>query len=115
MQSNLDREVRQRLADCLSDEMDIETFEEWLVPAAWDLTEQGGTPIISSLLLLLAERSEGHWTPEQLRRELLAVLNLYPHEGALPIVTASTSPVILDRVAFRQIAVVGTAPEEVSA
>jgi hypothetical protein len=70
MPSTLDQEIRAQLARLLHGEIDLETFEEWLTPATWDVgrsSNAAAQALASELLLKLAEFTNGDWTEEELR------------------------------------------------
>lgn len=57
--------------------MSLSAFEEWLIPATWNL-EKSEHPslvdLVSQIKLLLAESSSGHWSEAELRERLLELL-----------------------------------------
>lgn len=73
MSSLLEIEIRLHLARYLSGTDPLETFEEWLMPAVWDVTPENDpclSPFVSEIQLAFAEHSNGHLSEDELRREL---------------------------------------------
>jgi hypothetical protein len=88
----MEREIRERLADYLAGEVSLAAFEDWFVPAAWGLeeAEPWAATLASSILLALAERSQGHLDDSGLRRRLFQLLYT-SHVGTPQAITASAA------------------------
>lgn len=76
----LDIEIREQLARYLANEISLEEFQGWFVPATWNV-EQTNNPIAAELAheieLRLAEFSNGHWTEDDLRSLLGPLVENY--------------------------------------
>jgi len=71
-------EVRQQLAALLSGELDLETFEDWLVQRSWNMhldSSSGAQDLVSAVELALAEHSSDHLSEEGLHDKLLSLLD----------------------------------------
>ena len=80
MNTPLELAVRERLVDYLTDETTLDEFKDWLVGATWDvddLGDPGMMDLVYSIKLLLAEHSSGHRSDEDLRAELLPLVDRY--------------------------------------
>lgn len=86
MPASLDSQIRPRLAHSLMGDATLRQFDEWFVPATWDVDKAGDQPTIDltyEIILPLAEFSNGDCTDPQLkglRRPLVAV----PVPAAVP-------------------------------
>ncbi|MBX3278529.1 MAG: hypothetical protein KF868_11060 [Acidobacteria bacterium] len=70
----LDLEIRQHLIDYLTEKVTIQEFQEWFVPATWDIDQtdnQSAKDLANDIELALAEFTSGHLDEEELHRELL--------------------------------------------
>jgi hypothetical protein len=76
MRASLEHAIRERLAEYLEGERQLDEFKDWLVGATWDV-EQSKEPAAIDLTyeikLLLAEHSGGYLTEDELRAELAPV------------------------------------------
>jgi site-specific recombinase XerC len=80
-------EMRTRLARYLSGEASLREFDEWFVPATWDVEktrDQAAIDLAYEIILRLAEYSDGDCTEVQLK-DLLRPL------AAAPTVSAATA------------------------
>jgi len=67
----LAQDIRSRLSRYVSGESSLEQFEDWFLPAAWNLTpdpDGEAYDLASELWLRLAEYDNGDWSEEELRR-----------------------------------------------
>ena len=74
MPKYLRQEIRNKLARYLADEISLRTFQEWLVPATWDIATPGDTiaqDLVYEIELRLAEYTNRHRTKKELRKVLL--------------------------------------------
>lgn len=70
MPSSLDLEIRKWVARYLAGEISLSVFEEWFIPATWNVEQSGNIEAVDlahEIDLLLAEHSNGHWTESELR------------------------------------------------
>jgi hypothetical protein len=71
-------EIRQRLAELLSGELELEAFEDWLVQRSWNMhldSSSGAQNLVSAIELALAEHSSDHLSREGLHDKLLSLLD----------------------------------------
>ena len=80
MQVRFDLEIRGKLADYLSNQIPLDEFKEWFIPATWHIEESGNgfaCDLANEIHLRLAEFSNGHWTENELRRVLSPLIESY--------------------------------------
>lgn len=66
-------EIRQHLADWLEGRISLEEFEDWFVPATWDIhrsKDAEAEELTDEIELNLSEYTSGHLSPCQLRESL---------------------------------------------
>ena len=71
MEKRLDLEIREKLAEYLVNQISLDQFQQWIVPATWDIEESNNSlasDLAHEIQLRLAEFSENHWTEGELRR-----------------------------------------------
>jgi hypothetical protein len=76
----LDTEIREHLAKFLSSQLTLHEFEEWFVPATWDVYHSGNLDTIrlaSEIELNLAEFASGHLSEDELRDALRPLVISY--------------------------------------
>jgi len=85
-------EIRQKLAGFLAGEIDLDTFEDWIVRNTWDVHQWGDEDarnLSYAIELRLSEHSSGHLPESELKRELRPfVTNYVAHVSlgnALPV------------------------------
>ena len=81
MPEHLDGLLLTNLARYIRGSMSLDAFEQWLIPATWDVEKVGNTALIdlvSQIKLRLAEFSNGHWTEKELREQLLKLVGESP-------------------------------------
>lgn len=95
----LDIQIRERLLGYLNGGTDLHAFEDWFVPAAWDIEKSGACQALDltyEVELLLAEYTNGHRSESDLREELCRLIPVY--RGAFgtrsTIVASGTSQII---------------------
>lgn len=87
------REILARLANYLVGESSREQFEDWFIPATWDIkgTQDAGTvKLANRIKLRLAEFSNGDWPEEELKEELAGLLR-----PDLQVYRFTTDPLIM--------------------
>lgn len=65
--------IRDWLARYLAGQISLGEFHDWFIPATWDLGATGDASartLAHQVQLRLAEFSSGHWTEEELQRQL---------------------------------------------
>jgi hypothetical protein len=70
--------VKEKLSALLRNEISLEDFENWLLPAAWNMfndSSQAAVSLVSSIHLLLDERDDRVLSEADLRRSFLGLLN----------------------------------------
>jgi len=80
MENRLDLEIREKLAEHLANQISLDQFVQWFVPATWEIEESGNilaSELAHEIQLRLAEFSENHWTEEELRRLLSPLIESY--------------------------------------
>lgn len=97
---SLDMEIRKQLGLYLNGSLSLQDFENWFLPAAWDIApgeNHGLDDLIRELQLRLAEASSGHWTENELKdllRPLAAFFAMNPADGPRTIIPSSGSRII---------------------
>ena len=69
----MDFKIREYLACYLAGQLSLEQFDEWFVPATWDVDKTGDQATIDltyEIILRLAEYSNGDCTEAELKRLL---------------------------------------------
>jgi hypothetical protein len=84
MHSLPDTEIRERIAQYLAGEMDIDGLREWFYPVLWEANpwEPAVFTLASQVAVLLAEYEKGHRTIDELRGGLVPFVTIY--DGAVP-------------------------------
>lgn len=86
-------EIRKQLIRMLSEEIDLDAFEDWLVQHSWNIHRSGDVQaerLAYAIELKLAEHSSGHLPAKDLRNELLMLANPY-YASVADIQTGATS------------------------
>ena len=71
-------EVREKLIDLLQHKIPLGEFEQWLVGESWNMHQdstQDTQDLVSSIELLLAERSSGELSDEDFYHELRSLVD----------------------------------------
>lgn len=67
--------MRSRLASYLEGKNSLGEFQEWFIPAAWNIESDNDAELIAGEIeLRLAEYTSGHLSDSELRAELLALV-----------------------------------------
>ena len=80
MSPSLDIEIREKLASYLADEISLEEFEDWFVPASWNVLNRESKiaiDLVYDIELLLAEYSKDCWDEHELREQFLPLVQEY--------------------------------------
>ncbi len=91
-----DYQIRLWLVRFLHKEISLDQFEEWLVGRSWNMhrdSEESAQKLAAAIELRLAEQSSGHLDENQLRNELLPLINTYTaivHFGQNKVLPASS-------------------------
>src|SRR5262245_56875528 len=94
MPPSLQLEIRTELAKYFASELRLRAFEDWFMPASWNVHQTGDVgdaDLVYTIELHLSEFSSGHWTENELRALLLPLVTDY----SVPAgdgVTGSTTP-----------------------
>jgi hypothetical protein len=70
--------IKQHLTRYLSDESSLDQFEDWFLPATWNLKPDEGRlayELAGQVSLAIAEHDNGHITLEELRDRFAALLS----------------------------------------
>lgn len=70
--------VKQKMSALLRDEISLPNFENWLLPAAWNMfsdSSKSAINLVSSIHLLLDEHDDHVLSDADLRSSLMALLN----------------------------------------
>jgi len=73
-----ERDVRAKIAAFLSNEISVEDFSLWIMSNSWNMHKDSSAEavdLVSSIHLLLAERDDNSYSPEEFRSELESLLN----------------------------------------
>lgn len=76
MQSSLELEIRQKLAQYAVGAMTLAEFRAWFVPATWDLDDTvnpEGSRLVYEIENLYVEFTDGYWTEPELRERSLHI------------------------------------------
>lgn len=104
MESSLDLEIRKRLSLYLAGEISLQNFEEWFVPASWNVHQSGNQAAINlvyDIELWLAEFSDGIWSEQELKQYLLSLSENYHVDMVKPEWVASASNAKINRWKFQ--------------
>jgi hypothetical protein len=77
MNPSLDNEIREKLASYLVGEISLEEFEDWFVPASWNVGQgknQSAINMVYEIELRLSEYSDGFRNEDELRSLLKPLL-----------------------------------------
>lgn len=77
---SLDIKIRQWLTRYLANEISLEQFENWFVPATWEIEKSGNslaTDLTHEIELRLSEFTNGHLTESELRKKLTPLAQRY--------------------------------------
>lgn len=80
MGSRLDLDIREKLASYLVGEISLREFEDWFVPASWNVAQSNNSNAVNlvyEIELWLAEYSDGHWAEQDLKNHLKPLLTDY--------------------------------------
>lgn len=78
MPTSLDRDLQAWLVRYLAHEITLRQFQEWFVPATWNLDrarDAAAESLAGDIELRLDEYSSGHLDEPELRRELAALVS----------------------------------------
>lgn len=92
----LDTEIRDKLAKYLSSEISLRQFQEWFVPATWDIQDSQPAHILDlaySIQLKLAEYTSNHLTENDLRRALSPYIERFTMVVSFPAMSLISSQV----------------------
>ena len=81
MSNSLEIQIQERLRCYVAGNLSLTQFEEWFVPATWDVEQTDDAitaQFTSGLLLLLAEYSNGDWIESEMNRLLAPFLETDP-------------------------------------
>jgi hypothetical protein len=73
MDFRLDLKIREKLASYLVGEISLREFEDWFVPASWNVAQSNNSNAVNlvyEIELWLAEYSDGHWNEQELKNYL---------------------------------------------
>ena len=68
--SPIENEIRRNLKAYLAGRLSLKAFQEWFVPATWDIEKQAMPNVrrlVYAIELRLAEYTNGHWSPAELK------------------------------------------------
>lgn len=94
----LSSDIRSRLSSYLAREMSLEQFEEWFIPATWQVHTSGdldAVELAGTIKLRLAEFTNGHWTEDELREQLIPLVTRYEIRTADAVLTTSSAEIIV--------------------
>jgi hypothetical protein len=78
MAASLDARIREHLADYVSGKTSLWEFDDWFIPATWDVDKSGDQPLIDltyEIILRLAEYSNGDCSEAELKDLLRPVVD----------------------------------------
>ncbi|MBM4285635.1 MAG: hypothetical protein FJ128_10370 [Deltaproteobacteria bacterium] len=82
----LDIDIREQLARYLVGEISFQEFEDWFVPASWNVVQGKNVAainIVYEIELWLAEFSDGFWSEAELKEKLFPLVNNYKIDIAM--------------------------------
>ena len=80
MEYSLGIEIREKLASYLAGEIPLHCFEDWFVPASWNVVKsknQADINLVYEIELWLAEFSGGFWNEDELKNLLRPLVENY--------------------------------------
>ena len=88
---HLGMEIRQQLARYVDGGSNLNQFEDWFVPATWNIPKGDVVAIelARDVELRLAEHTNGHWTEIELKEKLLGLVAVPDPWGLLSPVTSA--------------------------
>lgn len=92
----LDTEIRGKLAEYLNSEISLRQFQEWFVPATWDIQTSEPAHILDlaySIQLKLAEYASDHLTENDLRQALIPYIERFTIMVSFPAISSIPSQV----------------------
>lgn len=92
------KEIRQKISEYLSEALSLRQFQEWFVPATWDIHQAGiqeEVLLTGKVELWLAELTSGHLTEDELKYEMRRFLN-----EPIMIITGSSTQTISRQIIF---------------
>ena len=102
--SNIELEIRTKVACYLANEISLEEFFEWFVPIIWNIEkfqDKEALDLAYEIQLRLAEFSKGHWSEEELKSKLSQLLLRYniavesQSAKTFPLTQTSSKPVLI--------------------
>lgn len=69
----LDLDIRGKLASYIVGEISLGEFEDWFVPASWNVSQSNNSNAVNlvyEIELWLSEYSDGHWNEQELKNNL---------------------------------------------
>jgi len=118
MPSSLQLEIRTELAKYLASELTLRAFEDWFVPASWNVHQTGNAgdaDLVYTIELHLSEFSRGHWTENELRALLLPLVTDYRVPAGDDVTGSMTPEVTKVPVILRQGLIAGISAAGASA
>ena len=85
-------EIRQRLSMWLDGEISRAQFEDWFVPATWDVHKSGDAnleKLVDEIELYLSEYSDGYLSKQQLRDAMVSILSKFSSHQVVVFATVS--------------------------
>lgn len=76
--SPIEKEIREKLSDYLSGTLSIQAFQEWFIPATWNIEKHASEnlrKLVYGVELRLAEYTNGHLSPNELKVYLKSLAN----------------------------------------
>ena len=87
-------EIRNRLADLIHGDLDLNAFANWFAEETWNIHLGGDNraqELAYSIELLLAEHSSGHLTENDLRDEIRPIIGGYARSESVVVTESSLS------------------------
>ncbi len=92
----LDNDIRDKLAEYLNSEVSLRQFQEWFVPATWDIQDSQPAHVLDlaySIQLKLAEYASDHLTENDLRQALSPYIQHFTMVVSFPAMSLRSSKV----------------------
>ncbi len=103
--ASLDLEIRNCLISYLVGEISLDSFQDWFLPATWDVHESGDSSaedLTYAIQHSLAEYTNDHLTDAELRSRLVPLTNTFWSDTSIrQLRTSSASVVVAYPVTFQ--------------
>jgi hypothetical protein len=68
-------EIRDRVAAYVRGDTSLRQFEDWFLPAVWDVADAAVNETAAPIMLAIAEHDNGHLDESELKERLIALVS----------------------------------------